>query len=86
MQSQLGILIDKIQKKDKEPVLVSNLRLDSVAEAKIKKQQEVRKKAQAKMDPRKAKIDRLVREYFKQDEQSKLEDDRHLVGFRPPII
>ena len=86
MQSQLGMLIDKIKNKDKEPVLISNLRLDSVEEARIKKQQEVRKKAQAKMDPRKDKIDRLVREYFKQDEQSKLEDDRHLVAFRPPEI
>lgn len=80
------MLIDKIKNKDKEPVLISNLRLDSVEEARIKKRQEVRKKAQAKMDPRKDKIDRLVREYFKQDEQSKLEDDRHLVGFRPPEI
>ena len=58
-------LIDKIEKTDREPVLVSNLRLDTTDEAKIKKQHELIKKAQAKMDPRKAKIDRLVKEYFK---------------------
>ena len=72
LRNQLGLLIDKISKTDKKSVLVDNLYLDSVQEAKIKKQKEVIKRQTTRTDPRKNKITKMVKEFFKEEaEQDK---------------
>ena len=59
VKKELSILMEKLAKTEKKSVLVDNLYLDSVEEAKMKKQKEILKR-QTKSDPRKSKITRMV--------------------------
>ena len=68
VKKELSILMEKLAKTEKKSVLVDNLYLDSVEEAKMKKQKEILKR-QTKSDPRKSKITRMVQEFFKLEEE-----------------
>ena len=68
VKKELSILMEKLAKTEKKSVLVDNRYLDSVEEAKMKKQKEILKR-QTKSDPRKSKITRMVQEFFKLEEE-----------------
>lgn len=68
----------KISRSRKQSALVDNLYLESVEEAKMKKQLDILNKRQKKIDPRKSKITRMVNEFFSVEKEEEKDSEQNV--------
>ena len=68
----------KISRSRKQSTLVDNLYLESVEEAKMKKQLDILNKRQKKIDPRKSKITRMVNEFFSVEKEDEKDSEQNV--------
>ena len=72
------MLMHKISRSRKQSALVDNLYLESVEEAKMKKQLDILNKRQKKIDPRKSKITRMVNEFFSVEKEEEKDSEQNV--------